>query len=65
VSSAKPGDIFWNKFEETLQLFFKYFPIRNLVFEKTGADDVVWFIKGRVVCGLPGIHAPKRTLGII
>jgi hypothetical protein len=29
---------FRKKFE---QLFFKYFPIHTLVFEKTGVDDVV------------------------
>jgi hypothetical protein len=46
VSSAKPDDIFWKTFEETLfslnkQVFFKYFPGHTLVLEKTGADDVV------------------------
>jgi hypothetical protein len=24
-----------------------------------------WFVNDRVVCGLPVIHAPKRSLGII
>jgi hypothetical protein len=24
-----------------------------------------WFIKGQVMCGLPVIHAMKKTLGII
>jgi hypothetical protein len=30
-----------------------------------GTVQFNWFIKDRVVCGLPVVHAPKRSHGII
>jgi hypothetical protein len=38
---------------------------RSLYLHMCSPVPIDWFIKGRVVCGLPVIHAPERPLGII
>jgi hypothetical protein len=38
---------------------------RSLLISKCSPVRLDWFIKGGVVCGLPVIRPPKRSLGII